>query len=425
MAGKPALTAETKYQLLLRISHEIRDTLEVDEILDRLLDTVASVVPYDAGGIFVLSEDLSPTPRLRPRGVIAGVARRGFDALPPEGDDMVNRGLGIIGHVIRTGEAVVAPDVRRDPRYVAGRQGTRAEIAVPIAGRARTFGALNLESDQVGAFDDADLEILCFMADAAASVLQRAVLHRQLVEKRWMEDQLQLAQQVQARLLPREAPRLPGWSLAGLCVPTFEIGGDCFDYIPLPDGRLALLVADVAGKGIPAALIMASFRALVRSHAAFGARPAELARAVNRQLHEHTGSASFVTAVYGVLDPRDARLTYVNCGHNPPLVVRAGGSTESLGCGGPLMGPFPETGYEESSTSLGPGDVLLMYTDGVVESAGGAGEDFGPARLAAAVRDAGTPEAADVIRAVVEATRRFYGTDAYDDDFTVVAIARR
>ncbi len=422
MPERPAFSADRKYQLLLRISHEIRDTVEVEKVLDRMLDTVGSVVPFDAAGIFVLSQDLVPSPRQRPQGVIAVACRRGFDPPPPEGDEMISQGRGIIGYVIRTGEVVVTPDVSEDPRYIPGRKRTRSEIAVPIATQTRTFGALNLESDQLGAFDAGDVEILRFIADAAATVLQRTFLHRQLMDRRWMEDQLKLAHQVQDRLLPRDPPRLPGYSVAGLCIPTFEIGGDCFDYIPLPDGRLAVLVADVSGKGIPAALFMASFRALVRTQARLGAGPAELARAVNLQLNE-TGDLAFVTAFYGALDPQSGHLTYVNCGHNPPLLVRANGAAEALSHGGLLLGPVAEAVYSEECVVIEPGDVLLLYTDGVVENSEGA-QDYGTARLVEAVRGAGSRDASEILRSIVRSTRLFYGSEFYDDDFTLMAIAR-
>jgi phosphoserine phosphatase RsbU/P len=424
MPTRSELTAETKYKLLLQISHRIRDTLDVDEILEHMLDAVQSAVEYDAAGIFVLCEDLIPAPHQRPRELIAGVARRGFDPGSPQDDQMLSQGLGIIGDVIRTGAAAVIPDVRLDPRYVAGRAGTRSEIAVPIARNDRTIGALNLESDRLHAFDHGNIEILRFFADAAAIVIQRGILHRQLLDRHRLDDQLRLAQEVQAGLLPTHAPHVAGYSMAGRCIPTFEIGGDCFDYIPLPDGRLGVVVADVSGKGIPAALVMASFRTLVRTHAHSSVHPADLAAVTNRLLPEHISRASFVTAFYGVLDPATGRFAYVNCGHNPPLLVRADGTSEELTCGGVPLGAFSDATYRDSSVQLDRGDVLAIYTDGVVENDDDEFGDFGTARLTEVITRHRGRAPQEILETVVAETKQYHGISTYPDDFTLLVIKR-
>jgi sigma-B regulation protein RsbU (phosphoserine phosphatase) len=424
MPTRSELTAETKYQLLLQISHRIRDTLDLDEILDHMLDAVQSAVEYDAAGIFILCEDLIPSPHRRPRELIAGVARRGFDPGPPADDPMLSLGLGIIGDVIKTGTAAVIGDVHLDPRYVTGRAGTRSEIAVPIARNDRTIGALNLESDRLHAFDHGNIEILRFFADAAAIVIQRGILHRQLLDRHRLDDQLRLAQEVQTGLLPTHAPHLPGYSMAGRCIPTFEIGGDCFDYLPLPDGRLGVVVADVSGKGIAAALVMASFRTLVRTHAGNDPRPSALAEATNRLLPEHIARASFVTAFYGVLEPLTGRFTYVNCGHNPPLLVRHDGVTEELTSGGLPLGAFTDATYREASVVLNRGDVLAIYTDGVVENDDDEFGDFGTARLAEVIIRHRTCSPHEILETVVAETKQYHGISTYPDDFTLLVIKR-
>ncbi|HQR45284.1 MAG TPA: GAF domain-containing protein, partial [Thermoanaerobaculia bacterium] len=283
--ARPRLDAETKVRLLLEIAHRTRGTLELAEVLDRLLDALAAVVSFDAAGIFVLNEDVGATTGRR-GALIAGVAERGFDGSPGETDPMLDLGRGIIGHVIRTGEAVVAPDVRRDPRYVVGRRATAAEAAVPIALDGRTIGALNVESDAPAAYGEADLAPLDFFAEAAAIAIERAMLHRRLLAVREVEGQLRLAQEVQARLLPPAPPRLHGWDLAGTSLPSSEIGGDYFDYLPLAGGGLGLAIADVSGKGIPAALVMATFRTALRTELRRQSDVRRVAEELNRALLE-------------------------------------------------------------------------------------------------------------------------------------------
>ena len=419
-----ALSAEQKYRLLLEISHAIRDTLDLDEILGHLLDSVRTVLGYDAAGIFILNRDREAVPGGPPRPVIAGIAQRGFDPHPIEEDRMLFQGLGIVGHAIRTGESVVAPDVRLDPRYVEGRRSTLSEITVPIQRQGRPIGALDLESDRPCAYGPDDLEVLRFFADAAAISIEKAVLHRQLMERRRVEEQIRTAREVMARLLPEGPPAVPGYDLAGLCIPTFEIGGDYLDYIALPDGCLGLVVGDVSGKGIPAALIMATFRALLRSFAHAGLDPAPLMQAVSHQLHDCTGPETFVTAFYGALDPASGRFIYARAGHNPPLWIGTDGSARHLEEGGGILGSFEETPFEAGAITLAPGDALVLYTDGVVEITDPSEEEFGGRRLAQVVVDSLGGGSQAILDRIVRSTRAFTGAEAYADDFTLMIVRR-
>lgn len=418
------LTAETKFRLLLQISQKISGTLDLDEILSHILDTVRTVVHYDAAGIFILTR-ADPYARRRPsHQTIAGMVSRGFEPRPLESDPMLLSGKGIIGHVIRTGQCVVAPDVRTNAHYVEGRAPTLSEIAVPIVTEGRPIGALNLESDVLAEYTDADVETLRFFAEAVAISIEKALLHRQVLEKRRIEDQLQVAHAVQSRLLPARPPDVAGYDLAGISIPTFEIGGDYFDYFRLGHDRLGLVVADVAGKGIPAALIMATFRALVRTRAQDEADLSQMVGAVNRLLIESTGLPAFVTTVYGTLDVDTGRFAYANCGHNPPLLVRADGRAEELQLGGPFLGVFEEARYVAGSVTLQAGDLLVLYTDGVVDATSADGDEFGTARLAATVHTARHRPVGEVLDAAVRATRDFSGAEAYQDDFTLVVVRR-
>ncbi len=419
------LTAETKYQLLSQISHEIRDTLDLDEILNHLLDMVASIVRYDAAGIFVLNEDLVYRSNNRPREVIAGISLRGFDPRPNGIDPMLREGKGIIGHVIKTGECVVAPDVREDPHYLEGRQQTLSEIAVPIVRNDRAIGTLNLESDRLDAFSCDDVEVLRFFADAASISIEKAMLHRQILEKERIEEQLELASNVQARLLPDSSPILPGYDIAGTCLSTYDIGGDYFDYIELPDGRLGVVVADVSGHGIPAALIMAAFRALLRTQTRIDPEPSHIADAMKRLLPDFTGEANFVTCVYGVLDPEDGSFTYVNCGHIPPILLHADGRIDELKPGGPVFsGVIEHDSYSECSIVIAPGDTLVLYTDGVVEIMNEEQEEFGAGRMMDILRRSCCMPVDNIIGEVVRATQEFAGSDSNEDDFTLVIVRR-
>jgi sigma-B regulation protein RsbU (phosphoserine phosphatase) len=418
------LTDKKKYQLLYDISQQVRDTLDLDEILRHLLDTVKTVVDYDAAGIFVLNRDLLNELGTPHHQMIAGISQRGFDPRPPEQDDMLVSGKGIIGHVIFSASSRVVPDVSLDPHYVVGRSHTRSEIAVPIIRNERAIGALNLESDRLASFDESDLEVLQFFADAASISIEKAMLHRQLLEKRLLDEQLALARQLQSRLFPKQAPELAGYDIAGICLPTDEIGGDYYDFIPLPRGRIGVAVADVSGHGIPSALVMTAFRGLLRIHTSGSLGLVKIACAINRQLPEFTSGSQFVTALYAVLNPLTEELSFVNCGHHPPLLVRPGGKVGMLKAHGPALGIIDRASYPSKKMTMKHGDILALFTDGVVELRDPAGAEFGRNGLIEAIHQHGDLPAAELVRQVVTTTREFSGSPRYPDDFTLVIIKR-
>jgi serine phosphatase RsbU (regulator of sigma subunit) len=416
------LTPDFKYRFLLQILEKVRGTLELEEVLNNLIDILRPVIDYDAAGIFVLSRAILPLTHGAKNNLIAGVATRGFPNRVAHSDPMLSSGRGIIGHVIRTGTSVIAPDVRLDPFYVEGRPGTMSEIAVPLTSNDRVIGALNLESNRLSAFSQDDVEVLQFFARAAAIAIERAILHYELIEKRRLENQLRIAREVQSSLLPATPPDLPGYEFAAINVPTWEIGGDCYDYIKLPDGRVGVAIADVSGKGVPAALIMAAFRATLRTQVRIDHELSQLMIAVNGLLLESIGQAAFVTAVYGVLDPGNGRFVYSNCGHNPPLLLNRAGEMKRLSCGGPALGVFDEAQFEEEAVPFAPGDMLVLYTDGAIEVTDDRDQEFGEKRLERILRNSAHLPAGEVIRAVIDQTQVFAGHESYPDDFTIVVI---
>jgi sigma-B regulation protein RsbU (phosphoserine phosphatase) len=423
MARKKRLTSQRKYQLLLQISQHTRDTFDLDQILNILLDEVKLLVDYDAAGIFVLNRTVLP-PRLQvPRQVIAQVVLRNY-FLEEHQNRMMRYGEGLVGYAIRTGESVIIPDVRKDPRYVVGRQDTRSEIDVPLFLGERPIGALNLESDRVGAFGENDLVTLRFFADAAAITIERAILHQNLLEKEQLEGQLNTARAVQSHLLPSAAPQIPGYDIAGLSLPTYEIGGDYFDFIPLPGGQFGLAAADVSGDGVPAALVMSSFRALLRTYTRGELNPAQIVETINRTLPDFSGQSDFVSCFYAAFDPLAGRLTYVDCGHNPPIYLPHGGRPQALERSGPALGLFGGARFTASQLNLAPGDLLLVYTDGLVEARNAAGEFFDAEILEPLLVQLAALPAAELIQAIIQAARQFTGYEVFLDDVTLMVVKR-
>ena len=423
--GRATLTSDARYRLLLEVFHSTRGTLDLHETLDRLLDALQLLVPFDAAGIFVLREEVSPARSGAIGEQIAGVSWRGFTPRAPLTDPMLREGKGIVGHVIRTGEAVCAADVRLDPWYIAARAATRSEVAVPIQLDGRTIGALNLESDVPAAFRTKDVEVLRFFAEATAIAVEKAMLHQRLISADQLERQLRTAQQVQERLLPAALPDVPGHELAGLCLPSARVGGDNFDCVPLPGGQLGLVVADVSGHGLSAAIIMSAFRALVRTCLREGHALDEVAATLDRQLPDTTAGNAFVTALLAMYDPESGRFRYVNCGHLPPLLDRAGEPPRWLDRGGPLLGILDDARFEIGEIQLAPEDQLVIFTDGIVEARNPEGRWFGAERLASLVSSNRDRCARDLVEHVLLEARAFAGLHGLEDDVTLLLLRRQ
>ena len=243
-------------------------------------------------------------------------------------------------------------------------------------------------------------------------------------ERERLESELALARRIQERLLPARAPAVPGAEIAGVSEPARAVGGDYYDHVVLADGRVALVIADVSGKGVPAALLMSAFRAALLSQLESGAAPAAAMAGVNRFLHRSVEPGRFVTAFLALLDPRSGRVEYCNAGHNPPYLVAREGGTETLETGGLLLGMMEEGSYQQAAVDLAPGATLALFTDGVTEAQRADGAMWGEERLVAAL-GRGIPEScAALVRRVVDEVRAFEGDQGPSDDITLL-LARR
>jgi serine phosphatase RsbU (regulator of sigma subunit)/putative methionine-R-sulfoxide reductase with GAF domain len=398
--------------VLFEVTKVLSATLDIDEVFAAIFRSLRQVVPYDAAAIYLVNPKTL---------ALEQVSDVGY----PEGSDEafhLGVGVGLVGWVAKTGEAVIVPDVRHDPRYVAARPSTRSELAAPLKVEGRTIGVFNLENDLEDFFHENHQELLTAFASHAAVAIERARLTRQLLERRRLEKELAIARDIQLSFLPKGAPTVPGFELAGTALTHAEVGGDYFDFIPVSDSRLGLAIADVSGKGIPAGLLMAGFRmsllAEIRNDFAIRA----VMRKVNTLLHESTDRDKFVTAFYGVLDYKNRVLIFSNAGHNPPILARAQGPIELLVEGGVALGVLPDAVYEERPIALHPGDVLLLYTDGVTEAESPSGEQYGQWRLEQLVSSLRERSADEILEAVVDEVLEWVGERGQNDDLTLMVV---
>ena len=228
------------------------------------------------------------------------------------------------------------------------------------------------------------------------------------------------AQAIQRALLPATPPAMEGCDLAARWTPATAFGGDCYDTLPIGDGKLLLSIADVCGKGLPAALVMANLQASARAFAAADPSPAALAARINRELARDIGLRRFVTCVYAIYDTQIRQLRFTNAGHNPPLLVRAEGHVERLTGGGTVLGAFADAAFDEHAVTLAPGDRLVFFTDGIVEAENGQGEPFGDTRLEAAARDHRQFDANGLVAAICDEVAAFASCPLVDDATVMV-----
>lgn len=332
--------------------------------------------------------------------------------------------------VLTRKESWLVRDARLD-EALAGRmsiveQQIRSMIAVPLQTETRVIGLIYLDSPFfVREFTKEDLSLLTVMANIAAIRIEHARLAEVEQAERFMAQELDQAADIQRGLLPEKAPEVPGLDLAGYNAPCRGVGGDYYDFIQCVDGRVALLVADVAGKGMPAALLMSNLQA--RAQILFD-DPSNLAALVvrlNRVLKANCPGNRFVTLFVGVIDPATGEMTYVNAGHNPPLIVHKGGALERLDTTGTILGILPKAEYEERTCRLDEGDVVVLFSDGVTEACPpDRDEEFGEQRLARILSEVSESPATEIVDEIQRRLQEFTRGAPPADDITLL-IARR
>jgi phosphoserine phosphatase RsbU/P len=312
-------------------------------------------------------------------------------------------------------------DMRTDPRVQypqeSAREGNVSMLSAGMRYKGKPIGVLRVYTDEERHFSPFQIDLLKAVAAQAAAAIENARLLAETLEAEALEKQVQLAAEVQQRMIPEHAPPMPGIDLAPVYVPCYTLGGDFYDLLPLPNDNLGLVVADVSGKGIPASLIMASVRAALRAHVDNVYYLYEVIRRVNLMLFRDTRPEEFVTLFYGVLDTKNRRLTYCNAGHPPGLLLR-GGKLIELGSDNMVLGVNPDEQYKQAVIDLKAGDTLLLYTDGLTDAANFKSERYGRQRLNEAFKAADKAET--IANAILWDMRKFQGMAKAADDVTMI-----
>jgi serine phosphatase RsbU (regulator of sigma subunit) len=409
-------------RLLLVINEVSRALLlhkPLQELLEYVMDLIASHLPMDRGALFLMEDE--SLEKLVPRAV------RVNNPHLQNGRMQISRGL--VEMAASRKLSVLTTDAAEDPRF-ANRQsiidmGLHSAMCVPLETEKETLGVVCVERvSSREPFTEENLRLLTLLANLAAVKIENARLVEDVQARERMERELRLAAEIQRGLLPKDRPSCGDFEIAAESVPSLHVGGDYFDFILLADGRLGLTISDVAGKGVSASLLMASLRAAMQSEARPGVTPAALAAKLNDFIFRSSAPNVFITCFYGELNPSDGEFRYVNAGHNPPLLLAASGVQWPLEGTGMALGMLAGREYGEGRITLNPGDVLILYTDGISESRNAGGNEFGTEGIVKSVRGAAGKKADEILAAVFNALREFTDGADPEDDRTLVVIKK-
>ena len=415
MAAQPTAHLATLYE----ISQTINSTLDLNEVLELVMDQVITVTGAERGFLMLRSEG----------GGMAYRVARGIDRKEVE-DPRFQVSRSVVDRVAESGRPVLTDNAAEDTRF-SGKQsilikGLRSILCVPLQVKERTTGLVYVDNRlRAGIFNREDLDLLVAFGSQAGIAIENARLYQVAVEKGRMEQELQMAREIQRSLLPAAPPNLPGYELAADWQAAREVAGDFYDFIECTESdQLGVLIADVSDKGAPAAIFMAVARSLIRGNAAGAESPGEAIRRANRLIVADSRAGMFVTAFYLLFTPESGHVRYVNAGHNLPLLCRAGGQVEELKKGGMALGWFEENPLVERELTLETNDLLVLYTDGVTEACNVRQEEFGLQRLRDLVSTCRGHSAQDVLSRINEAVASFAGEAAAADDITLVVVRR-
>ena len=420
--ARPALQPAAPSRDLLSIVSQVgiallpRTTLE--DTLKMTIDIVFQAIPAERGFLFLKEgEDLNCK-------IARGVNEA---ALPAASQVQLSR--SITNKVLSEGASVLTSDAMSDPRFQSQHSVVLSQIrsvmAVPLASGEEIFGMIYVDNPFNNRFQEEDLKVLTTIASVASIKIENERLLDERMEKRRMEEELKVASEIQMRLQPFAPPRLEGWDMTGVSFPCREIGGDYYDFIQRKrDNRLVVAVGDVSGKGTGAALLMSSLHAAVRAQSQARSTISEVMGEINQYIFENSPPNKFLTLFYAELDPETGTLAYSNGGHNPPMMVRQNGDVERLDTGGLPIGMMQGVSYEQAEVGFQPGDVLVIYSDGITESVNEREEEFEEERLIEVVKNNAGRSASGIRDRIDEALSRFVGTTAPVDDMTLMIIKR-
>ena len=412
----PTLLQEPHLRALVDASKILNSTLDLDRLLELILEVATREMGADRGTVYLLDKQAGELRARIAQGVETRILR-------------VKVGQGISGQVAATGEAIRIPDAYQDPRFAQNfdaKSGyrTRNMLCTPIRNKTgEIIGVIQLLNKIEGTFEIVDEVFLQALTVHVAIAIENAKLHAEVVDQQRIRTELELGRQIQQNLLRPPPSKWHRYRLAARAETCYEVGGDFYDFLPISNSTLWVIIADVSGKGISAALVMSTIQASLRALLVGVHSFERLLEQMNEMVRDFTGGSIYLTLFLALLDSESKRMHYINAGHNPPALVRANGKVEMLEEGGTVLGLLPHVRYSRAQVNLHKGDVLVLYTDGVAEATNAAGDMFGLEALARSVeatRPDATPEA--VLARIFADVQEFSEGTPQGDDQTLVVI---
>lgn len=408
--------AVEELSILNDLARAIGASLNSEEIMRTIIHRSLRAIGAEQGVITLVDHDADDTMKTLVRTNVSSSEREQYH---------LNQGL--LGWMHINKMPLMINDPARDERFRGEKwdASIRSLLCVPMMVKSKLRGVLTVYNKRDrGAFTEEDQRLLAIIAAQSAQVIENARLIEAEQALFKVNEELRLAATIQVDLLPKGAPEIPGYDLAGRSVPAQLVGGDYFDFIPLRKPRYALCLGDVSGKGLPAALLMSNLQATLRGQSLLEVSPGLCVQRSNRLLYQSTSSDKFATLFYGILDPGSHTLSYTNAGHDIPYLYQRGGATRRLNTGGVVLSILEEFPYQEETVRLGAGDLLVVYSDGVTEAINPDYEQFGEQRLNGVIGDLREKSAAEIIEGIIQAVRTHAGRAPQRDDITVMALKR-
>ncbi|MEE9167493.1 MAG: GAF domain-containing SpoIIE family protein phosphatase [Candidatus Neomarinimicrobiota bacterium] len=404
--------------ILNEIALAVGSARELDDVVELIIQKCVKHLKVEQGAVLLLDEEVPDSPF---RTMVRKMESRS-DIVP------YHFGVQLSGWMLKNQVPLLVTDFQKDDRF----RGTakqdfpvRSLLSVPLRLKGHMIGLLNVFNKRgEEGFSAEDQRLLSIIATQSAQVIENARLYEEEQQLLRMEQELRVAYEIQMHLLPHENPRIAGYDIAGKSIPAQEVGGDYYDFIPVNDRELALCLGDVSGKGFPAALLMANVQATLRGLTRPTHSCAECIERSNELLWQSTDVQKFVTLFYGILDPEESRMRYVNAGHDNPILFSRKDDPRRLATGGIVLGFMQDSSFEEDSISFAPGDVLVVYSDGVTEAMDAHEEEFGEERLEEVVKDNLDVSSEELIDGIVSAVRSHAGDAPQMDDITLVVVKR-
>lgn len=411
-AGKDSLKL---LNALVEASQLLNSTLNLDKILTTLLDLATKNLNADRGTIYLVDNE---------KGELWSKVVQGDATI----EIRLPLGRGIAGTVGKDGKIINLKDAYKDKRFdrsfdAESGYRTKTMLCMPMRNKTKKIiGVFQILNKKKGFFDKHDEHFLEALSTPASLAIENARLHAAELENQKVEKELEVAARIQQQILPQSIPQADGIQIGATTIPCRAVGGDFYDVIKLSNEKLALVIADVTGKGIPAAMIVSTLQASLHAYLEFNLKSVDLVGRLNHIVHQNANLEKFITFILAIYDIPTQTVQYVNAGHNYPFIVRSYGEIQQLTKGGFCLGMLPIARYKEEEVKLFPGDIFMMYTDGVTEAMNTSQELFGEKRLYNVVKTHNTRHPSEIQIKILEELNRFSKGHETVDDITMVML---